>query len=126
MPSTRAATFADACAVGLSATCLAHCLALPFAASLLPVLGAWAGAEWVHWLFVALAAPLSLWALTRARPLSWSIAGLAILGVALLILGAAGLPSHNLETPLTIAGGLLLALAHLVNWKRRAAAHACG
>lgn len=126
MPTTRAATFADACAIGLSATCLAHCLALPLAASLLPVLGAWAEAEWVHGLFVALAAPLSLWALTRARPVSRPVAGLAILGVALLILGAAGLPSHDMETPLTVAGGLLLALAHLFNWNRRVAVHTCG
>lgn len=123
MPITRAATFADTCAIGLSTACLAHCLALPLAASLLPLFGAWAEAEWVHWLFVSLAAPLSLWALTQSRPLSRTAIVLAPVGLAFLVMGAAGVPSHQMETPMTVAGGLILAVAHLANRRGRNAAH---
>jgi hypothetical protein len=119
MSPPRTATLGDSVAIGLSGLCLIHCLALPLAASLLPILGAWAEAEWVHWLFVAVAAPLSLWTLTRDRPLQWSLLAPAALGVTLLLAGAAGLPDHDFETPLTVAGGLLLAAAHTLNWRRR-------
>lgn len=112
----------DFVAIGLSGLCLAHCLALPFAAGFLPMLGAWAEAEWVHWAFVAVAAPVSLWTLLRGG-LSTSTVGLAILGLALLIVGAAGYPSHDWETGLTVSGGLALAGAHLINWRRNAHLH---
>lgn len=108
----------DAVAISLSGLCLAHCLALPVAAAALPVLGLWAEAEWVHWAFVAIAAPVSLWTLARpahggaVRP---GLLSLALAGLALLVAGAAGFPDHDAETPLTVAGGLTLALAHILN-----------
>ena len=115
----------DAVAISLSGLCLAHCLALPLAAGFLPVLGAWAEAEWVHWAFVALAAPVSLWTLTRpqAKPLSPMTAGLAVIGLGLLVAGAAGYPDHDRETALTVVGGLALAAAHLINWRRQTHRH---
>lgn len=119
-PSTHA--LCDASAIGLSALCLAHCLLLPMLAALLPVLGAWARAEWVHVLFVAIALPLAgaaLWRAHRQRPLPRALIGLAGLGLAGLIAGAFGWPSHALETPVTVAGSLLLAAAHVWNWRRR-------
>jgi len=111
----------DAVAIGLSGLCLAHCLVLPFAAGFLPLLGVWAGAEWVHWAFVAMAAPVSLWALTRrqGQGLSAATVGLAVVGVGLLTAGAAGYPDHDLETALTVLGGVSLASAHLFNWRRQ-------
>lgn len=115
----------DTLAISLSGLCLAHCLALPLAAGFLPLLGAWSEAEWVHWAIVALAAPVSLWTLTRPRmkPLSVVTVGLAAPGVALLIAGAAGYPDHDWETPLTVIGGLTLAVAHLINWRRQSHRH---
>jgi hypothetical protein len=110
----------DAFAIGLSGLCLAHCLALPLLAGLLPLAGAWAGAEWVHWLFAAVAAPVSLWTLVRPTDRAAGVVVLALAGLTLLFAGAAGFPSHELETPLTVTGGLLLAAAHLINWRRRA------
>lgn len=112
----------DAVAIGLSGLCLAHCLVLPLAASVLPLLGAWAEAEWVHWAFVGLAAPVSFWTLMRAartHGLGTTTLSLAILGLALLIAGAAGYPDHDQETAVTVTGGLTLAAAHLLNWRRQ-------
>jgi hypothetical protein len=116
----------DAVAISLSGLCLAHCLLLPLAAGFAPLLGAWAEAEWVHWGFVAFAIPVSLWTLARARShngLSAATVWLAMIGFTLLVAGAAGYPDHEWETPLTVSGGLALAGAHLVNWRRQSHRH---
>lgn len=116
------AALLDAGAVVLSSLCLLHCLALPLLAAALPLFGVWAGAEWVHLLFVALALPLTgyaLWRAERHRPLpalAWVSAGS---GLGLLLAGALGVPSHDWETPLTVIGSLLLAGTHLWNARRR-------
>ena len=114
----------DGSAIGLSGLCLLHCLALPIAASLLPVLGPWTHAEWVHLLFVGLAAPVAAWALLRPAhgaqaPVPMVLAGIA--GVLLLLAGA--FAPESLETPITVAGSVTLAAAHVWNWRRRGA---CG
>jgi hypothetical protein len=108
----------DASALGLSALCLIHCLALPLVVALAPMLAAWTGAPWVHGLLISLAAPLSAFALWRKsqRPV---VILLALAGLSLMALGAVGWPRLALETPLTVCGSLLLATAHLFNWKRR-------
>jgi len=116
MTHTPAGRAGDIAAIGLSSLCLVHCLALPLMASLLPLAGAWAEAPWVHWAFALTAAPISLWALTR-RPAVWPL-GLGAAGLLLLFAGAAEFPGHETETVVTVAGGLLLACAHILNWRR--------
>ena len=115
----------DAVAISLSGLCLAHCLILPLTAGFLPLLGAWAEAEWAHWAFVAAAAPVSFWTLARSnrKRLSALTVGLALLGLVLLVAGAAGYPDHDWETAQTVAGGLSLAAAHLINWRRQSHRH---
>jgi hypothetical protein len=114
----------DGLAISLSGLCLLHCLALPILAVSLPLAGVLAEAEWVHWLFVALAAPVSLMALWSAeRRRSWTLIALAAGGLSLLIAGAAGWPDHDWETGLTVSGGLLLAGVHLMNWRRSRHVH---
>jgi hypothetical protein len=108
----------DASAIGLSGLCLIHCLALPLVAALSPALAAWAGAEWVHTVLLGIAAPLSALALQRRGQRPFVIL-LALAGLALLALGAVGWPRADLETELTVAGGLILAAAHLTNWRAR-------
>lgn len=119
LTAPRLTSLGDGMAIGLSSLCLIHCLALPLAAGLLPLAGAWAEAEWVHWLFAAIATPVSLWTLARPADRSPTILALAGLGLSLLFLGAAGWPTHEAETPMTVTGGLLLATAHVLNWRRR-------
>jgi len=123
MSASRYGVAGDSVAIGMSSLCLAHCLALPLAASLAPIAGAWADAEWIHWLFVLIATPISLWTLGSPPNRSTPILGLAGVGLVFLFAGAAGFPSHDLETPATVAGGLLVAAAHILNWRRR---RACG
>lgn len=120
-PAASPSPWADLSAVALSGLCLLHCLALPLLASLLPVLGAWSEAEWVHGVFVLLAVPLSVAALWRAHARSrlplrlWVLAGL---GMGLLAIGAMGWPQARWETPITVAGSLMLVATHALNLRR--------
>ncbi|KAF1712378.1 hypothetical protein CSC70_02320 [Pseudoxanthomonas kalamensis DSM 18571] len=112
----------DASAVVLSTLCLIHCLALPLLAALLPLFGAWAHDEWVHVVFAGVALPLSglaLWRAHRQAPLPAAMWLMATAGLGGLVLGAAGWPSHDWETPVTVGGSLLLVATHLWNWSRR-------
>lgn len=114
-------TFFDASAIVLSTMCLIHCLALPLLAAALPLLGVWAEEEWVHVVFVAVAMPLTSYALWRAhqrRRLPVTLRLLAALGLAGLLAGALGWSREAWETPITVAGSLMLASAHLWNWSR--------
>lgn len=115
----------DGSAMSLSGLCLVHCLALPVLAALLPALGPWTHAEWVHVAIVLFAAPIAAFALARPvhgeRP-PRALTALGGLGVALLALGAFGSPA--IETPVTVAGSLCLAAAHLWNWRRHGRRHA--
>ena len=116
----------DLSAAGLSSLCLAHCLALPLLAAVLPVFGPWARAEWVHAVFVLIAAPLSagaLWVNSRDGRRPPGLYAAALLGLVLLALGAVGWPRPGLETPITVAGSLTLVSAHLWNWRRRQRLH---
>lgn len=109
----------DASAVGLSGLCLLHCLALPVAVAFLPFTGAWAEAEWVHLLFLGVAVPVSITALARSGGWrSWQVGGLALVGLVLLAGGALLVSDPRAEVGLTGAGGLALASAHLLNWRR--------
>jgi len=111
----------DATAMGLSALCLAHCLLLPVAAAILPLLGVLADAEWVHWAMIALAAPVAVVAIApvfKARPIPWAIPLLAVLGLSLLTVGVVELFGEAAEVWLTTVGGVTLASAHVLNWRR--------
>lgn len=113
--------WADLSAAALSGLCLLHCLALPLLASLLPVLGTWSEAEWVHGAFVLLALPLSLFALGRAharRALPLKMWVLAAFGLLALAAGAFGWPDARWETPITVAGSLMLVATHAGNLRR--------
>lgn len=115
----------DVSAIGLSGLCLVHCLALPVLAAFLPMFGAWSHAEWVHLVFAAIAVPLTglaLWRAHRRRSLPVVLRLLAVTGLAGLVAGAFG--PEAMDTPVTVAGSLMLATAHVWNWSRRPFPHA--
>lgn len=116
MAQSTAARFGDLAAIGLSGLCMVHCLALPLAAAALPIAGVWAQTEWVHWAFALAATPIALWTLSRQGSRLPLMLGLA--GLALLYAGAAEFPTHDAETLVTVFGGVTLALAHMLNFKR--------
>jgi hypothetical protein len=111
----------DVSAISLSALCLIHCLALPVLVGVLPVLSAWQSAKWVHILFVAIALPLTtfaLWRSHRRHALPRALMFMAAGGILGLAIGSLGWPDESFEVPVTVAGSLLLASAHLWNWSR--------
>lgn len=112
----------DVSAITLSGLCVVHCLALPLIAAFLPLAGAWSEAEWVHKAFVVLALPLSGFAIVRglSGP-DWKVfVGLAVTGLILLVAAAFVEALHDFETPVTVAGALMLASAHIWRWARHA------
>lgn len=116
----------DTAAVSLSGLCFIHCMLLPIAAAALPFLAILTNAEWVHWVFVGMAAPIAAFAIGPAlfaSPRVWSIPALAFAGVLLLLGGATNFPSPNWGTGATVAGGLVLASAHLLNRMRSHKGH---
>lgn len=109
----------DRLAIGLSALCLVHCLALPVALLFAPALEAVVlGTESpFHWVLLGLALPVSGYALWHGyrhhgyrNPLLLGLAGLFI-----MLLAVAHVLSERLETPLTVVGVLALLAAHLGN-----------
>ena len=112
----------DACAMSLSGLCLIHCVALPLLGLMIPLLGAWSKAEWVHLVFAALALSLSITALIAANThhrLPRYLLVLAVIGLIGLVTAAFEWPSEQWATPMTITSSLLIAYTHLYNWRLR-------
>ena len=86
----------------------------------LPTLGAWlAFPESFHVWALAFAFPASVFALAggyrrhrRTRPVA-----IALVGLALLALGAFIAPDELIETVLTVPGAIALAIGHALNWR---------
>lgn len=117
--ATRAlkAATVDGFAISLSGLCLVHCLVLPVVSAGLPIVGAWAEAEWLHKAFVVAAVPFSLIRLTS--PVANAAVTALIVSGLWLLAGAAFAPQlHELDTPLTVLGGMLLAAGHVLGWRR--------
>jgi uncharacterized membrane protein len=117
----------DRGAVGLSMLCLVHCLAFPLVVMALPAMGEILPRQWwVHPVIFALAVPMATIALVSGwsdhrdrRPVLLGGIGLALLGLGLLAAEASAA-----EVLLTVAGGLIVAAAHLLNWRLGRHGHA--
>jgi MerC mercury resistance protein len=112
----------DGMAIALSSLCLIHCLFFPAIIVALPLLASsLVATETIHKLLVFMALPISFaafvpaWRLHR-RPI---IALLAIFGILSLIAGAFAISLKTVETELTVAGGTMLVIAHILNWRQR-------
>ena len=120
MCSAVAGNRIDAAAAGVSAACVAHCLALPVLGAATPLLATWSEIEWVHKALVLSAAPLSLLAvlMRSGAPGGRAFALAAITGLGLLIMAAFVETLHDYERPLTALGGVVLGGAHIAWWRR--------
>lgn len=109
----------DGTAIGASFLCFVHCLVLPVAIAFMPALGALISLpESAHLVLFITAVPVSSVAIVAgyrrhgaALPGVVAIAGLMLIGVGAL----AGAPLL-VETSVTVAGSLALAVGHLWNW----------
>lgn len=118
---------ADGFAIAMSLACLVHCLALPLIFALAPAWSRWLGLpEAMHlWLLLAVA-PVTLFVLWKAShglafgnrlPFTLGSSGLAIMAV------SAVFDAQPTEPWTSSAGATLVALAHVLNWRRRSHAH---
>jgi hypothetical protein len=112
---------ADKTAISLSFICTLHCLAAPFAATLLPTLAAiYLEDEAFHLWMVIAVIPTSILALTMGckKHKDYRVLLLGITGLSLLIIAA--LLGHDLlgesgETAMTVVGASIIAAGHLAN-----------
>tara|TARA_A100001037_G_C14995721_1_gene564674 strand:- start:510 stop:962 length:453 start_codon:yes stop_codon:yes gene_type:complete len=112
----------DRAAIGLSALCMLHCLALPAAMVLLPSLTSLPFAdERFHLALIFVVLPTSLFALfmgcrrhRRIRVLVWGGSGVAVLlGTAIV---GHEVPGASWERILTLIGASLVVFGHLQNF----------
>ena len=123
--------FADKAAISLSGLCLVHCLALPLLVAFYPVAFVLAlSEEFFHWAMVMIAIPISTTSLFVGCQKHEKRQGLLIGGIALLLLTAPFAAPHEaineqMEVVVTVLGALLLATAHIMNFRLCRAAECC-
>jgi len=109
----------DRAAVFLSGLCLLHCLAIPFALLLGPLIGQWlvTSETRVHWILLAVAVPISALALWRgfARRHDRLTVTLGAGGLTLMFIGVSHLLGEAWEVALTVIGVCALLAAHVRN-----------
>ncbi|MCB2050167.1 MAG: MerC domain-containing protein [Novosphingobium sp.] len=120
--ASRGRNWLDGFAVCASATCLVHCLVLPLLLAVLPALASRIDpGESFHVIILALAVPTSAIALIggwrRHRAIAPMIVGAT--GLLFMATGVAFAGNETLETVITVPGSLLLASAHIANWRHR-------
>ena len=108
----------DLYAAGLSALCLLHCLALPLLVALMPLAAQAAESELAHRLLAIAAVPLSLRVIWKTLSAGGNriFVGVALTGLALLLLAAFWEAAAAYEEPITVVGAVLLISAHLWHW----------
>jgi len=113
-------------AVGAALACLIHCIALPVTLAALPALATVVPIPATfHILALAFAVPATGGALYVGYRHHRLAAPLLIggTGIVLLALGVLRWGETPLEAPVTIVGSLLIAAAHIANWRLRRATH---
>jgi len=106
----------DRAGIAISALCIIHCLLLPLAASVLPIIGLLAENENIHKALVLLAivpAAMAFSSFIGSR-MAMIICGLGVFGILTLIAGAFVESFHDFETIMTVIGAFSLASAHIL------------
>ncbi|MCB1646081.1 MAG: MerC domain-containing protein [Pseudomonadales bacterium] len=113
----------DGLAVFLSMTCMVHCLVLPLVVTIFPIVqGSLLEEEDFHLLMLVLILPASLLALTIGCRKHKDKLTMTLGGTGLVILTLTALWGHDWfgyfgERIVTTVGGLILALAHIQNYR---------
>jgi hypothetical protein len=119
---------ADASGLLLSGLCLLHCLAFPLLAGAVPLLEILSEDWRAHLVLLILIFPAAWLAFGKAWMQGerlWPLPGLAAFGV--MLLAVALFIPHELEIGFSVAGGLCLAVAHILNiWKHPSHARRVG
>jgi len=104
---------------------MVHCAALPLIALLLPSVGGvlFDHSSVLHWLLLALAVPVSGYALLRGyrQHERLGVVAVGMVGLLVMTLGVSHLLSSSLEIPLTLGGATVVAVSHLLNIRFMAA-----
>jgi MerC mercury resistance protein len=112
----------ETAAMVASLICLVHCLALPLLVAALPLIsGSLVTSEIFHVVILAFAIPVSGIALIAGyhRHGAWGPPVIGGIGLLSLIAGVSFTDGGWSETAFTVAGSLLLATAHIANWRMR-------
>ncbi|MES1929049.1 hypothetical protein SADO_07332 [Salinisphaera dokdonensis CL-ES53] len=119
----------DKAAVALSALCLVHCLALPLVLALFPVFG-FAVVEHgtFHQLILIVIIPTTVVALgagyrRHRRNVVPLFGTLGVIALILAAFGAHALGADIVERSVTVVGGLLIAVAHIQNFRYTRSGH---
>ena len=122
---------ADKSAIGLSLLCALHCLLLPVAVATLPAVSSLGlDDEAFHLWLVVVVLPISAFALLLGCRKHGRMFVLAIGGLGLAVLVSTPLLGHALlgesgERLLTLTGALLIAVAHVKNYRLCRSADSC-
>ena len=121
-PNNRRRKYMDTAAVVLSGVCMLHCLALPIALTILPIVNVTLLDESTfHLIMMAVILPISVIALTIGCRQHKDKLTLVLGSVGLGILTITAIFGHDLlglagERIVTSIGGLILAAAHIQNY----------
>ena len=113
----------DRLAISLSFLCVAHCLLLPFAVVVLPILGAsFLEGEAFHFWLLFLVIPTSVYSLwlgcqKHGRLEIFTIGTFGLFLLCLIVLLGVDALGETLERLSTVAGASIIALAHLRNMR---------
>lgn len=122
MTQQTSSSWLDGVGVGISGLCILHCLLLPLIIALAPVWSSWlALPEDLHVWLLAMALPFSgivLWRASKRYTRTKASLGLGVAGLALMSAGIF-IEREIAEVAVTTAGAILVAIAHLRNWRCR-------
>ncbi len=113
----------DRIAVALSAICIVHCLAVPIILAILPIAAVTFGPDaHFHWLMLWVVVPTSAIGLSLGYRVHRHIEYSALGVLGLVVLAAAAVWGHAswtvlAETGVSVAGSIVLATAHLGNYR---------
>jgi hypothetical protein len=121
-PNNRGRRYMDKAAVVLSGVCMLHCLALPIALTILPIVNVTLLDESTfHLIMMAVILPISVIALTIGCRQHKDKLTLVLGSIGLVILTITAIFGHDMlgltgERAVTSIGGLILAAAHIQNY----------